>query len=298
MTIELERVYLNLTIEIRSIITMYYFEFGKDYVFSGESHDFWEMVYVDKGEVEVLADTTRHILKQGSLIFHKPNEFHSFTATHGRAPNVIVITFDCYSKAMEQFENKVFQLQDEERNLLAQIIEEGANTFVFPFKYPLIRKENSLIGSEQLLKNYLEMFLIILLRKKTHQENDQTLSFLPKERDELQLVTAIIRFLEERLEFQVSLTEISHHFHVAKTKLKDLFAKHTGKSIKEYFMLMKIEKAKVSIREDVHNFTEISRRLGFSSVHYFSKAFKRVCGMSPSEYAKSVKARSRIETVE
>ncbi|UKS27064.1 AraC family transcriptional regulator [Paenibacillus sp. HWE-109] len=291
---ELERVYLNLTIEIRSIITMYYFEFGKDYVFSGESHDFWEMVYVDKGEVEVIADTTSHTLKTGSLIFHKPNEFHSFTATHGRAPNVIVITFDCYSKAMEQFENKVFQLQDEERNRLAQIIEEGANTFIFPFKYPLTRKQNAEIGSEQLLKNYLEMFLILLLRKETHQESDQSLSFLPKEKDEAQLVTAIIHFLEERLDSQISLTEISDKFHVAKTKLKDLFAKHTGKSIKEYFMRLKIDKAKVSIREDVHNFTEIAQRLGFSSVHYFSKAFKRVSGMSPSEYARSVKARSRI----
>ena len=44
------------------------------------------------------------------------------------------------------------------------------------------------------------------------------------------------------------------------------------------------------IREKQYNFTEIAQRLGYSSVHYFSRHFKQVAGMTPSEYAASVKA--------
>jgi YesN/AraC family two-component response regulator len=49
---------------------------------------------------------------------------------------------------------------------------------------------------------------------------------------------------------------------------------------------LKIKEAKRLIREGQMNFTEISEFLGFSSIHYFSKLFKKPTGKSPSEYAK------------
>ncbi|SDS86324.1 AraC-type DNA-binding protein [Paenibacillaceae bacterium GAS479] len=290
----LERTHLNLLFDIRSIITMFYFEFGKDYIFSGEKHDFWELVYVDKGEIEVSADNRRYSLQQGSLIFHKPNEFHTLTAIRGKAPNVIVITFDCHSPMMNRFADKVFLLDHEQRNAMARIISEGSNAFAFPFRYPLTRNLDQPLGSEQLVKVYLETFLILLLRIDSSLEQGRAPLLLPKEKDEDRLVSAIVSLMDERLSSQLSLTEISNTLHIANTKLKELFKRHTGKTIMEYYANMKIEKAKLLIREDAHNFTEISRQLGFSSVHYFSKAFKRATGMSPSEYAKSVKARSGI----
>jgi len=39
------------------------------------------------------------------------------------------------------------------------------------------------------------------------------------------------------------------------------------------------------IRKGYHNFTEISDILGYTSIHYFSQAFKKATGMTPSEYA-------------
>ena len=38
------------------------------------------------------------------------------------------------------------------------------------------------------------------------------------------------------------------------------------------------------------NFTQISAHLGYTSIHYFSRQFKKIVGMTPSEYASSVKA--------
>ena len=55
---------------------------------------------------------------------------------------------------------------------------------------------------------------------------------------------------------------------------------------------MKIEYAKQLIRENQMNFTQISDFLGYSSIHYFSRQFKKISGMTPSEYASSIKALS------
>lgn len=42
---------LKRAFNVERIYSVHYFEFSKDYTFPGEAHDFWEFVYVDKGEI-------------------------------------------------------------------------------------------------------------------------------------------------------------------------------------------------------------------------------------------------------
>lgn len=289
------RTYLNPTLVIHKIITMYYFEFAKDYVFTGERHHFWEIAYVDGGEIEVTTDENHRLLKQGDVIFHKPDEFHSFHATKGKATNLFVLTFDCQSALMSRFFGRVEHLDDDERNLLTQILKEGKNAFLFPFQFPLKRRKAALVGSEQLIQCYLEAFLLRLLRKLSVPKAAALLSTAAKENSDEDIKRNVIEYLRQRMDAVVTLSEISRHLHVSKTKLKDVFKKQTGYSIKEHFAKMKMEKAKVLIREETDNMTEISDKLGFASVHSFSKSFKLATRMSPTEYARSMKAREQDE---
>jgi AraC-like DNA-binding protein len=292
---------LKQTIDVKQLITLHYFEFGKEYAYKGERHDFWEFLYVDKGEIEVFADDRQYHLQSGTVVFHKPNEFHRFHANRVKAPNVVVITFDCHSRAMKHFSDRVIRLEDGERNLLAAILEEGTNAFGFPCRYPLRdhRIKDVPIGSEQLIKLYLETFLIRLLRKICVSSADDALSLSSsvKQNNDEALVKAIIGLLESRIDTAVSLEEISKALHISKTRLKTLFKNSTGLTIMEYFSKLKIDKAKVWIREKPNNFTEIAGMVGYGSVHHFSRAFKKATGMSPSEYAKSIKGRVKNETI-
>jgi YesN/AraC family two-component response regulator len=74
--------------------------------------------------------------------------------------------------------------------------------------------------------------------------------------------------------------------------LQKLFREKTGGGVIEYFNRMKIETAKQMIREGKYNFTQLSEYLGYSSVCYFSRMFKKATGMSPSEYSSSIKIRT------
>ncbi|HDY89701.1 MAG TPA: AraC family transcriptional regulator [bacterium] len=65
----------------------------------------------------------------------------------------------------------------------------------------------------------------------------------------------------------------------------------TGRSVMEYYKITKLEKAKELIREGDYTFTQIAAILNYSSLHYFSKIFKRYLGMTPTEYSSSVKLR-------
>ena len=58
--------------------------------------------------------------------------------------------------------------------------------------------------------------------------------------------------------------------------------------VMSYYATLRVEQAKLLIREKQYTFTMISDQLGFSSIHYFSRFFKKETGMTLSEYAKKL----------
>ena len=84
---------LQHSIDIDAIITLHYFEYMQNFEFKGESHNFWEFLYVDKGTVAVRADDTWTTLYTGDIIFHQPNEFHAIKSIGKDSPNLVVMSF-------------------------------------------------------------------------------------------------------------------------------------------------------------------------------------------------------------
>lgn len=280
---------------IESLVSLHYFEFARDFVFEGESHDFWEFLYVDKGEVEVAADKNGYILKQGDLIFHKPNEFHSVWANRRIAPNIVVVSFSCGSKLMSFFEGKIFSVGDTERNILADIVKEGFQAFHPPFDDPayntLIRRNDSSFGAEQMIKVHLQSLLITLVRKNVQLEKNQRISTIARERAEDDIIRRVEKYMKENTCGDLSLEDICRHVKMSRTQLAALFRRKKETGIISYFKNLKVNQAKTLIREENLNISEIAELLGYTSIHSFSRTFKNTVGMSPMEYAKSVKSR-------
>ena len=158
-------------INVEKLITIFYMELPKNFTHAGEKHDFWEMVYIDKGEMLCTADKNRFVLKSGEMTFHKPNEFHNLSGNNAVAPNVSIITFQCKSKAMQYFEGKIFKLSTEEKTLLSMLFQEGLSCYRMadprdPLLQKLIKIESAPFGSSQMTRNLLEAFLIKLRRHK------------------------------------------------------------------------------------------------------------------------------------
>ena len=86
--------------------------------------------------------------------------------------------------------------------------------------------------------------------------------------------------------------DISKDNMIGRSQLQKLFREEYQCGVIEFFSRMKIDFAKQLIRENDMNFTQISDFLGYSSIHYFSRQFKKLSGMTPTEYATSIKALS------
>ncbi|QHW32775.1 AraC family transcriptional regulator [Paenibacillus rhizovicinus] len=289
---------LSESITITKLYSFHYFEYAKGFVFEGEEHDFWELLYVDKGEVEVRADDRTIQLSQGEMRFHKPGEFHTVqVAHHHKPPNLIVISFESRSPDMARFEDKRFALGKKEAELLALILQEGFRTFAPPFDDPrshrLTPHPDAPYAGQQVIKAYLELLLVFLLRSEGAADQEpQRLTSLQKDNAELCIEERIIAYMKEHLADNLTLDQLCQAVHLGKTRLKEIFQTRIGTGAMDYFKQLKIKEAKSLIREMQFNHTEIAAKLGYGSIHYFSRDFKRSTGMSPSEYARSVKARA------
>ncbi|MEF3305744.1 AraC family transcriptional regulator [Paenibacillus sp. GYB003] len=288
---------------IDKIYSFHYNELNKDYIYKGEQHHFWEFLYLDKGELEVTTGDNTFHLRQGEIVFYSPNEFHTLRCNRKTASNIFIIAFDCKSEAMRFFTGKALRLGNGDREMLTMLIEEGNKLFVLPVaspyvwnkptkpKHPLTRKEKPEFGSEQLIKIYLEALLIRLIRSNQNRETKPKLSSITKEKGDRELAARIGDYLEAHLLEHPTLDRLCAEFAASKTHLRTVFREYTGCGITEYIGRLRIERAKQHIREDSCNVTEIAEKLGYSSIHYFSRQFKKATGMAPSEYLKTMKAR-------
>lgn len=276
-------------INISRIATAHYFEFESNFSFSGEAHDFWEMVYAVKNSVVCTADGKQLVLKEGDVLFHQPNEFHSLAADTKSAPDVFILCFDCKSEAISFFIGKHFTPDREGAGLLRMIIEEGRRTFEAtnnPFIKKMPLAKNPPLGGLQMLKNLCEAFLISLLRKETGKEGATT-HFLLKEDFEEHITNRIIAYLKANIHKSVSIDELAKTLSYTKSYLFRQFKKTTGDTIMAYFLKLKIDHAKKLLREGKMPVSEIAASLAFDTPNYFSKAFKKITGRTPTQYKRS-----------
>ena len=278
---------------VEKLITIFYMELSKDFYYEGESHDFWEMVYIDKGEMLCTADKSQFVLKSGELTFHKPNEFHNLSGNKNTAPNVSILTFECKSREMKQFEGKIFQLNVEEKALLSMLFEEGLSCFQLKDpKNPLLQRLEKLpdapFGGEQMVKNLLEIFFIKLHRHKETVAKKNRLNYRVNGIDVPTEVKKILDYIDAHLYDKLSISVIANAMGKSESTIKMLFSQYQSGGIMKYCNSLKIKEARKLIREDNYNFAQISNLLSFDTPQYFSKCFKKYTNMTPSEYQKSI----------
>lgn len=284
--------YVKNEINIKGFNSIYYFELGKDFTHPPEKHNFWEMVYVDKGSIIAITDDVGCKLEQGQAIFHEPNEVHSHISDNKVANNMLVISFTAEKQAMDFFAKKYFTLDKTSKTLLSLFLEEAKNALKeVPDKYE--KKDNldfsgSPFGSTQLLQCYFIEFLIHIIRNSNAFTNQISSDNHSRTIATNSLVELMKEYMEKNIYSMISLKDICQQFMRGKSLLSKVFKEQTGKSPMEYYHNLKISEAKKLIREERYSISEISDMLGYSSIHIFSRAFKKQVGFSPILYKKSI----------
>ncbi|MDY2600638.1 MAG: AraC family transcriptional regulator [Eubacteriales bacterium] len=279
-------------IVVQELYTIHYLEYYAGYRFQGESHPFWEFIYADRGEMTVTAGEERYPLRQGQIFFHPPGQFHAVEADANRAANAIVISFSCSSPVLASLAGGPRSIGVTQRQLLSSIITEAreayANDLGDPGFLKLIPSGGGEFGAEEYIVLLLETFLIQMLRltqlkaPRPWEQRDRDLG--------VEYFTPAAQYIERHMDAYLSLEILSACAGVSPAHLERLCRRATGKSVAAYCRERRVERARELIREGRMSMTAIAAATGFSSVHYFSRTFRALVGMSPREYLRSVQS--------
>ena len=263
---------ISSSLYISEIYTKFYQEKGTNYNFSGEKHSYWELTYVDKGELLTTIDGVSYHLKQGDLIFYAPMQFHTQSTFEKISSSYLTINFKMNFNHADLLCNKIFSLKRDSYFIVTKLIEELSNDNLY---------------SNDLSLCYLKQLIIQMLRlDNSHFHSKPTTNM--QQTYENELLNDILLYIDNNIYEKISVSTLCEHFCISTSMLHSLFRKNMNNTAKNYINELKLSKSKELIRNSTHTLSEISEMLGFSSIHYFSKKFKSYFNISPTEYSKSI----------
>lgn len=261
-------------IRISSLFSAFRQVFGKDYYFSGETHDFWELVCVVEGAIGVTAGEDVFLLETGQAVLHRPMEFHSFWAQKDTCPDIIVITFaGDIMPAMKEWRFRPGGKAVEE---LCDLISSLPRIFQIE-KRILVEKVHA--GREAEAHLFVSRLENILLEACIGEEED----FTRIRSAGAENYRTVVRVLEEHVDSRLTVSEVARLCGISESSIKKTFARYAGIGMMAYFNQMKMRRA-AKLMEEGMSVRQAAAAVGFSDQNYFSTVFKRTTGVAPRIY--------------
>lgn len=98
------------------------------------------------------------------------------------------------------------------------------------------------------------------------------------------------RYIQEHYFEPLTLSGLAEQFHVEHSYFSRIFKKEMGQTLMLYISGLRVEKAKEYMKGENNNLAEIAFMVGYDDYTYFNRVFRKVTGISPRDYKKSVEA--------
>ena len=222
-------------IQLTEIITFFKSNCEKQYEFKGESHDFWECLYVVSGSLCVSADECVYELREGDIIFHKPLEFHKFYITSETGAEILVFSFKMNGSISGFFADKVFRLSVGQKDILIKLIEymeekyNKSGCYMTEYDRYVNILKNSAISMQKFVVSIYRLMLSLFEESSVEKTSD-----LP----ETIVFRKAVEFMNDNIHGNPSVNEIAEHCNVSVSGLKRIFNQYAGIGVHKYFLLM------------------------------------------------------------
>ena len=244
--------------------------FSEEFVFSGESHDFWEIVYINNGKIEMVENDKVYLMSEGDMIFHAPMEFHRLRSAENTRPHIMNLSFTVCGKLPENLKDGIFTLSSEQKNtyinLFRFIYDEFINT----------SQNNAFIAQEAACR--LSSFILNLCR---NSESKEIISSTPS----ANTYKSLVRLMHKEVNSSLPLQEFANKSFISLSYMKVLFKHYAGISPKTYYNNLRLTEAKRLLLEGL-SVSDTADKMNFSSPNHFIRFFKTNTGKTPLQYKK------------
>ena len=237
----------------------------------------FELTIANAGKGKISANGTEETIESGDIFLSFPNEIHAVESDPDDRMTYSFFSFYFEEKSYrEAFEKiAVNYAADKSRVFRNPLIPALVDLLISEISDPDTRKS-------RLASITTEQIALLVARAVTQPDFAQN----KRVGNDEQLTFFVMRYLLLNLFRLNRLSDISEDLGYNYSYLSRIFKKTAGQSITEYFLSLKMERAKLLLREKDLSVTDIAETLHYSSVYSFSKAFKAKFGISPTDYRK------------
>ncbi|PHV71625.1 hypothetical protein CS063_03415 [Sporanaerobium hydrogeniformans] len=131
------------------------------------------------------------------------------------------------------------------------------------------------------VEEIVDVFLDLLHHLRLEKEEQAIKAYSRK-------IIAALTYIHNNYEKNIAIQDIAEAVHLSEGHLRKLFRKEVDITLVDYLTNYRIAKAKEMMKAGEDKISDIYTQVGFTSSQYFSYVFKRVEGVSPSEYLKNL----------
>ncbi len=238
-------------------------------------HEEIELLYFTEGEGAVSCNLREYSVKAGDIVFFNGKDLHTGCLFGDDTVYYCIhIDTDFFHNLIGD-EYIVFNniISDREcADLLDKIVDEAANCGI-----------ESLIALKKMMYEFFEMAV------RSHKCSILCKEDYVKSFKRLDTFNSTIEYIDRHFDEELNVTSLANQFYISPSYFSHLFKARANKSVIEYINEVRIHHAKSYLEKEDISIRDIAGLVGFSDINYFSRKFKAVTGMTPTEYKKQIK---------
>lgn len=249
-------------------------------------HDTYELYYLLEGERYYFIDQETYLVKSGDVVLIRPNQIHKTSCAGTPRHERILLQIEesmvepflrvCQAGTMEELFHlgaAVIKTDREEERQIQSLMEQ--------LETELSVRQEFQKGAAGLLVTRLVLLLFRCRQKTSWYQEPETVQTWKHQK-----VHEVAGYLMKYPETQESLSQLADRFYVSKSYLSRIFKEVTSFTVNEYKNISRIKKSQELLTGSRYSVTEIAEILGYETVTYYERVFKRYTGMTPLRYRK------------
>lgn len=258
------------------------------------SHKFWEIAYVYEGTalIHTAAETIR--LNSGDFVLVKPETKHCITLCC-ESKNTTMWMCCCIftQKYFENIRPDYFGINELKRYLLYGILGDNSHAViklsddnaknVKHLLWSLAHEYNHYTDGSEFIMRHAAVNLLVYITRMYEYQSTSASGVVSKSHE----IDELAKYIRSNFSYNLSLEFLAQHIHLSREYLSRYFKKHMGKTISEYLLEVRTDKAKQMLLGSTHTINDIAEYCGYASASNFRKAFKKATGVSPGEYRRA-----------
>ena len=255
----------------------------KDIKFEYHHHDFSKIVILIDGDLTYYIEGKAYILKPWDILFVNKNEIHKPVVNPNKYYERIVIWLNpdfmakyaqgnnnllkCFEVAIKNNYN-LLRLNMKSIDIIKNLIQDIQNC-----------NNSNEFGSEILKESLFVQLMVLMNRLFLNSDKNRDIEDIQYDKT----IEGVLNYINSNLENDLSIDTIASEFFISKYYLMRKFKNQIGSSIHNYVVQKRLILAR-SLISDGLSMSSVCSRCGFNDYSSFVRAFKKVYGVSPSNY--------------